>query len=141
MNEWTPLRIGERKALFFLSLLPSFSLSPVSLSRNGSFIWKNNFLHSHSALFPENETQAGSPLQRHLQAPPASSCSGDAECGGAGPGQPRRRQEEAGPHLAPPTAFRLLSIPVSRPCVPTQRAPPAPQPPSSLQSESLLSAI
>ena len=27
MNEWTPLRIGERKALFFLSLLPSFFLS------------------------------------------------------------------------------------------------------------------
>lgn len=50
------------------------------------------------------------------------------------PGQPRRRQKEAGPHLAPPTRLRLLSIPLSVIRVsPLQRAPPAPQPPLSLQ--------
>lgn len=126
-----PLRIGERKALFFLSFLSfllSFSLSPVSLSRNGSFIGKSNFLHRHTDLLPENETQAGSPLQRHLQAPPASSSSGDVSEEGraqASPGDGRRRGRS---WLLPP-ASRLVSTPLSvNPVSPPQTAPPARQP-------------
>ena len=132
MNEWTPLRIGERKAFFFLSLLPSFFLSlfhlypfPEMVPSSGRII--SSTVSQTSFL---KTKKAGSPLQRQLQAPPASSCSGDAEWGGAGPGQPRRRQKEAGPHLAPPTRLPAPLHPsVRRP----QRAPPAPQPPFSLQ--------
>lgn len=84
MNEF-PLRIGEKRVLFFLPpslcfffsffFFFSFSLSfflPVFLSRDESTSRKNNFLYRETDLFPENATKAGTLLSLHF---PGITCS------------------------------------------------------------------